>query len=511
MALDARRALLGFVLLAAACSDDTGKNSGRDDASTPETSAAGASAADAAAESRSESGSESESGSDSDSGSDSGSDSDSDSDAAAGTDPDPCSIEALREPRASKVYYVAIGEPGADDQACDGLAPSDQGNGHCPFRDFDSDRTRALLDGVADTEVELRAGTYALHGWDGLRITGTGSSEVERVMLSAYPGEHPVLDVASPDGQGCTAANAPDNPQCVREVLRISGTYTLVQGITVQNGLGYHVEITGGAHHQFRCNTLHETVAFPMRSDCMKIDAGANDVQVLHNDFSRFRSQAIDMTDVHDVLIEDNEFHDPVDDDAGATGSKLGASAIVIRNNRVHDMGPATSMHAFSLGGTGTLQYDHDHAASELQLIGNQVWNIAGIMAQLVSCASCTVEDNTLWNAGGGLRLSSAATGSDQCGVAGGCGPNQGTRIRGNRMRALDGGGDAAQANVFVFVDPGEAGGLRADDNVYCAPAAGDARFGVDGELVDFSAWQAATSTDATSAARASSDASCVF
>ena len=164
------------------------------------------------------------------------------------------------------------GEPGADNAACDGLSPTDAGGGHCPFKDFSSDHTLHLLDGVKSTRVEVRRGTYVIHGWDGLRVTGTGSDDSERVVLSAYPGEYPVLDVASPDGAQCTAANAPDTPACVREVVRVSGTYTVVQGLTIQNGLGYHVEVTGGAHHQLRCNTLGETVAFPMRSDCLKLD-----------------------------------------------------------------------------------------------------------------------------------------------------------------------------------------------------------------------------------------------
>ena len=48
---------------------------------------------------------------------------------------DPCSIEALAEPTAATTYYLAIGEPGADNEACDGLAPTDEGGGHCPFKD----------------------------------------------------------------------------------------------------------------------------------------------------------------------------------------------------------------------------------------------------------------------------------------------------------------------------------------------------------------------------------------
>src|SRR4051812_15651510 len=58
------------------------------------------------------------------------------------------------------IYYVATNESGASNDACDGLSPSDQGGGHCPFKDFLSDRTRFLLLNVKNVRVEVRAGTY---------------------------------------------------------------------------------------------------------------------------------------------------------------------------------------------------------------------------------------------------------------------------------------------------------------------------------------------------------------
>ena len=422
---------------------------------------------------------------------------------------DPCSIDALREPVAATTYYVATGEPGADNVMCDGLAPSNQGAGHCPFKDFSSPTTRGLLDGKKSTRVEVRAGTYIVTGWDGLRVTGIGASDAERVVLSAYPGEHPVLEVGSPDGAGCDAATAMTTPACVREVIRISGSYTVVQGLTIQNGLGYHVEVTGGAHHLFRCNTLHETVAFPMRSDCLKLDGGASDIEILHNDFSRFRSQAIDMTNVSDVLIEDNDIHDPIDADAGATGTKFGGRDITIRNNRIHDFGDDPKMHAFSLGGTGTMHPD-DHEAYAVHIESNRVWNIVGKLAQVVSCVDCSIENNVLLSAGAGVIVSASATGQPECGAsANGCGPSTGLSIRGNRMRALDGGGDATQANVFIFVEAGEQTGLSASKNLYCAPTPATARFGWLSALLDFDAWVKASGTDADSTTVASSDPQC--
>ncbi|MBK7556215.1 MAG: hypothetical protein IPI55_16885 [Flavobacteriales bacterium] len=33
-------------------------------------------------------------------------------------------------------YYVDQNAPGASNTACDGLAPTNEGNGHCPFLDL---------------------------------------------------------------------------------------------------------------------------------------------------------------------------------------------------------------------------------------------------------------------------------------------------------------------------------------------------------------------------------------
>src|SRR5262245_31863454 len=231
---------------------------------------------------------------------------------------DPCSPGAVATPATATTYYVAIGEPGADNTACDGLAPTDEGAGHCPFRDFSSPSTRSLLADVSGVGVVVRAGTYIISGWDGMRIAGTGSSESERIVLTSYPGETVVFDVPSPDGALCNTADPMTDPDCVRQVLRIAGQYTWVQGLRVQNGRGYDTEVKGGAHHVLRCMNWGYTAEFAMRSDQLKIDGGATDVLVQHSEFSGWRSQAIDMTQVFDVIAEENDFHDPYDADGGA-------------------------------------------------------------------------------------------------------------------------------------------------------------------------------------------------
>jgi hypothetical protein len=430
---------------------------------------------------------------------------------SAGSDsgPDPC-LQAQTGPDTSTTYYVAIGVAGADNASCDGLTPTDEGGGHCPFRDFSSPRTASLLDGVVGVKVVVREGTYLISGWDGLRVTGAGSSEADRVVLTSYPGENVVFDTPSPDGALCTGADPTSNPNCVRQVVRMSGSYTWVQGIRVQNGLAYDAEVTGGAHHVIRCMKFGYTAEFAQRSDQVKLDGHADDIHIYESTFTAWHSQGVDMTQVTNVVVEDNEFFAPHDADSGATGDKFGARGVVIRNNRVHDLGSDVHAHVFSLGGTGSPHPD-SYEAEDIHVIGNHVSKVAGILAQVVSCKGCSVEDNDLSNAGAGILVSAAAVGSPECSAsANGCLPSERTRITGNRMRGLNGGGDPAQANVFVAVDAGADTGIEAGDNLYCSPSAGDARFVWGASAgVGLAEWQALCGTDATSRAMASGDPEC--
>lgn len=423
---------------------------------------------------------------------------------AAGADP--CSAAALSELNVATTYYVATNEPGADNEACDGLVPSDEGGGHCPFKDLTSTRTKSLLDNVAGVRVELRTGTYVISDWEGFHVTGIGSSSEQSAILSSYAGEQVVLDVAIPDGAGCAVVNGTPMPGCVREVVRVSGQYTVVQGITVQNGLGYQLEVYGGNHHLIRCNRFLVTQDFAMRSDMLKGDAAASDVEVRDNEFSDWNSGAIDITGVGPWLIEHNEFHDPRDPNANVTGGKYGTHDIIVRDNTIHDM--AGTGEVFSLGGTGSPHPD-EYEAYRIQIVRNHIARAEVKVVQFVSCQDCSFENNDLSNVGGGVLLSSAANGLPECSASStGCKATTGARITGNRMRNLDGGGDPSQANIFMWADTGEVG-FEAGDNTYCAPDAGDARFGWMGSLVTFAEWTSSTGTDQSSRALSASDPAC--
>ncbi len=421
-----------------------------------------------------------------------------------------CDSALLAEPATGTTYYVAVEEPGADNDLCDGLAPTDEGGGRCPFKDFTSPAVRGVLDGASDVRLEVRAGTYRVEGWEGIRVTGSGASAAAPAVLSAYPGEAPILDVAQPDGAGCTDMTAPSMPECVREVVRVSGTHTIVQGLTIRNGLGYQLEVVDGTNALIRCNRFEETVVFPSRSDQVKLTGASAFVEVRWNEFTAWRSQAIDMTRVTDVLVEQNDFHHPADADGGAVGMKLGTSRVVIRDNDIHDFGAdPTNQHAFSLGGEGAAS-DTEYLAYDIEITENRIWNVPGILAQLVSCRGCAIRGNSLWDSGGGVVLSASALGDPQCATSPtGCPPSLDPRIEQNRMRSLLGDGSVGAPEIPVWSEAGAAVGLVAGENLYCANVIANVAFGWEGVPLDFDAWKTQSGTDATSMLVPGSDAAC--
>lgn len=406
---------------------------------------------------------------------------------------DACATRTQANPGAT-VYYVAIDEPGADNDACDGLAPSDEGGGRCPFRDFESPRMRELLVGVKNTRLEIRAGHYGLvpsqpfrtpteedpFVASGIHIEASGTSDAERVVLTNYAGEDVVLD-----GEGH-----------IRETVVLSGRYTLLEGLTVVNGGGYSVEVRGGDHHRVRCNQIGWS-----GSDALKGDGGAADSEIVSNEFSDWSSQAIDNTDVHGWRIEGNVFHDPRLEDANATGAKYGCTDVLYTGNVFHHT------RGLSMGGTSS---EHDDAFEAMRIVarGNVFHDVVGVVAKLYSCIDCEFVENDVSDTDGGVYFQ----GGDEAGTSGcpgGCGPSRGGHVAKNRFKRLRGsGGGEGDANTFVWLSRSETDGFTAEANVYCVPPGGEAHFGV-GEPMDFAGWQAATGTDADSAVHIDTDAAC--
>jgi hypothetical protein len=406
--------------------------------------------------------------------------------------PDPaCAPELLATPGVTATYYVAIGEPGADNTLCDGRAPTDEGNGRCPFRDLDALVAHGLTTAKA-TRIELRAGTYPVVEFGGFELAGSGASANEPLVLSAYADEKPVLDIAIPDSDTCTEDNLP--PGCVRQVVKVEGRFVVVQGLTVQNGLAYDIEVAG-SDHTIRCNRFTHTRPFGMHSDMMKLYAA--NTRVEHNEYSNWASQAIDMAGATGggIVIEANDFHDPSDLGCGATGIKLGAHGIAVRNNTIHDI---TSPHCISprtvLGGGGTEQRGDpiETSASQIVVTGNHITNTNAVVAGFASCRACAFTDNVVAKAPAGVWLQSYVTGNTGCGASPtGCLASTGFTVRGNRFTDLE-------SKVFVVVDAGEEAGLTAADNIYCAAPPDAARFSWLGSELAFAAWAAASGDTST-------------
>src|SRR5262249_45095179 len=163
-------------------------------------------------------------------------------------------------------------QPGASNDRCDGTSPIDNGNGHCPFKDFSSAKTFALLRGVAGVRVEVRAGVYTFPD-EALSVEGTGTSDADRVVLTAYQNGSVVFD-----GRGV-----------LRETIRVGGRFTGVERVTIRGAAAYNLEVGGGSDHIVQCNIFLANVA----SDSLKGDNGATNVLIRHNDFSQWDSQAI--------------------------------------------------------------------------------------------------------------------------------------------------------------------------------------------------------------------------
>jgi hypothetical protein len=375
-------------------------------------------------------------------------------------------------------YYVATNEPGADNERCDGRSPSDQGNGHCPFKDFLSARTFSLLRNVAGVRVEVRGGVYTFLG-EGLSIQGAGNGESGRVVLTAYQNEAVVFD----------GRNA------IREVIRLSGSFTAVERITVRNAAAYNIQVGGGADHLIQCTRLLAN----MSSDSLKGVDGARRTIVRDNEFSQWDSQAIDLTAVHEWRIENNEFHDPRSASGNAIGAKFGSRDIVITGNHFFNS------RGLSFGGTSTPHGD-DFEAYNLVAERNRFENVAGPVVKFYSCSNCSFSDNEAKSIGGGIVLSGQqAEGPSGC--PGGCRASLGARVFGNRLTDLHG----SPANVFWGVYSPETAGLSAGGNLYCAPPSQTAVFRVDGHDLDFGDWTRLVGTDSSSSVARSDQGSCVW
>jgi hypothetical protein len=391
----------------------------------------------------------------------------------------PSETESAGALTSGRTYYVAANQPGADNDRCDGSAPTDLGNNRCPFRDFRSPRTARVLNGVTSVRVEVRAGTYTFVG-EGLTVQGTGATVDQSVVLTAFGGEQVIFD-----GEGTLNAT-----------VRVSGRFATVTGITFVRGGGYNLELRGGQHVRIVGNRFLSNAS----SDSLKGSDGAADVEIRDNEFTQWDSQAIDVTSGARWEISGNTFHDPLKLRSKAIGAKLGSRDIHITQNQFRSSG------GVALGGTSALHPD-THEAFGVVVERNTFERIGGHVAALYSCLGCRFSDNSVSGAEFGLRLGGRdLDGSSGC--AGGCQPTRDTVVDHNRFREIV--GDAATpTDVFWLLDGTERQGLSAAGNVYCLSGGQPARFALAPSVLTFEEWMRVVQTDTTSMVASSQDGRC--
>jgi len=386
---------------------------------------------------------------------------------------EPTSISA-----SNNTYYIASQESGADNEKCNGQAPTNQGNGNCPFRDFTGIKPLHLLDSAKGVTLFVRQGSYTLT--QGMDVNGVGSSEADRVTLAAFQGETVVFD----------GRNTP------RELVTVSGQYVTVQGITLQNSAGYNLEVRGARQVVIQGNRFLANGA----SDSLKGDGGAADVTVRDNEFTQWDSQAIDITGVSRWTIERNRIHDPKGVDAKAIGIKFGSRDITVVNNEIFNT------EGLSLGGVSSAHSDAFEAYN-LSVRDNTFQNVAAFAAEFYSCSNCQFQGNRITAAGAGVRLLSAAT-HGVSGCPGGCQPNQGITVSGNQLRNLV-GGHGGPPDLFWAIEPSELSGLSSANNTYCEASPGSSRFWISGVFVRFDEWVRTVPTDMASSVTGRTDSRC--
>lgn len=404
------------------------------------------------------------------------------------------------------VYYVARGEPGADNERCDGLAPTDEGGGRCPFADLGSARVREVLYvdpatgtvGTRAVTLMLRAGTYPVEPLEtipgeppiGLWLSGNGDSADDEVVLRSYGCETAILDGS------CTSShelcNLPSYPGHLHTLINLWGRHVRVEGITIQNVARWNITVQASA-----VAIVGNRLLGPDGDDSDSIksfDGSGPDVVVAYNELSDGYEQAIDLTSGHGWTVANNHIHGG---DKGI-GMKLGASDVSIQNNHFHDL----ETEAVSLGGA-TSEHTGQFEAERVHVAHNRIEDIGGAAGKFLYCGDCSFTDNDVRRAGLGVLATAEETDCPACTAT------VGARIVDNRF-ADSVGGAGAPPGVFQALDAAVMGELESDRNLYCTGDPNLAGFWRGGdELLHFDEWREATGTDGDSRLLALTDPAC--
>ncbi|MFC1611353.1 Ig-like domain-containing protein [Myxococcota bacterium] len=329
-------------------------------------------------------------------------------------------------------FYVATDEPGASNTLCDGLAAVDEGNGHCPYKDFTAPQTMKWSRARNITMV-VKPGTYYVqqqfaiddgnceaigNHWDfaGIWITAQrGISFEERVILRGDNAEGEVI-LAGLGCDGVCCATDDEYDKRPLHLLDVYGHQVEVSGFTFKDA-AYHDVVWGASHSRFYDNVLFGPLHWD--ADSLK-GAGAYDVEVSGNVFDGFNNQAIDIAGTnHDWIIENNIFKNGHD---GALGGKCGTHDVIFRYNTVFGLTNTIWDGKRYAVGTGSchiskpwqieefcdvLSAEPCYSVERLLIYGNTFSDLSGWLtngkafgaAGLYSCFDCQFYDNDISDA----------------------------------------------------------------------------------------------------------------
>ncbi|OGE74324.1 MAG: hypothetical protein A3I07_02625 [Candidatus Doudnabacteria bacterium RIFCSPLOWO2_02_FULL_42_9] len=314
----------------------------------------------------------------------------------------------------AKIYYVATNEPGASNDN-NGLYPTYQGGNNGPFKDLNTENIRNLLSGNQGVKMVLRQGTYYIaalgdlspSGNSGITLNGSGD-EFHPVILTSYPGETAILDGGEnlPWDQIHRIATGQESYQIrIRQLIDVLGQNNIVENLTIRYGFRHNIQIAG------RSSIIRNNTLIGVYEDSIKILSSANNVYIYNNNVYGFGSQGVDYFGGDNIIIEKNDFHDPGLDpttdqiEANAITSKGGVNGLLIRNNQIHDF-DTNLTPAIGLGSGSSAPSFHERdqfgnylpSASNVLVVDNTIYNYRGPAFLFVSCDTCGVEGNKIYN-----------------------------------------------------------------------------------------------------------------
>ncbi|KKT40126.1 MAG: Exoglucanase A [Candidatus Giovannonibacteria bacterium GW2011_GWA2_44_13b] len=426
----------------------------------------------------------------------------------------PICTASLQTPETTITYYVATNEQGANNELCDGLAPTNEGGNRCPFKDFASLRVREKLFSTADgnfgtksVTVKVRAGTYFIHPLQlfpseplqPLLINANGQSENESVVLMNYNGEQAILDGTCPSNiSGC---DFPENPGKIWTILEIYGSNIIIQGLTFDNAYGRNIQI-GAADTHIRCNKL--IGSYGSDSDSIKATSGEGPVYIYGNEFSGPNEQAIDGTKARDWIIENNTVRD-----GGGFGFKFEALNVLMRNNSFINL---RSPGVIALGADGSSPHAKEYEAYYIRAKNN---TFAGVKKPDIfgHCYDCAFSGNSVSGAEAGVHFGDEHPGyPDGCQNGTWCLPSTNASFFNNRFRDIR--GLEGFNNVFVVADALRIIEFAAGNNLYCVPSGEQPIFWRGGVvpqdlIYDLATWQERSGIDYGSEVLAATDPKC--